>query len=112
MLREPHAPADRVAVVSAPQPTHGGKLALAPSNVGCMSRLERITTDPAICHGKPTVRGLRYPVETLLELLASGMTTEEILADYPELERDDVLAALEFAALALGMGRATPLSAA
>src|ERR1035437_8211766 len=70
-----------------------GKLALAPSNIGRMSRLERITTDPAICHGKPTVRGLRYPVETLLELLASGMTTEEILADYPELERDDVLAA-------------------
>ena len=58
------------------------------------------------------MRGLRYPVKTLLELLASGMTTEEILADYPELERDDVLAALEFAALALGMGRATPLSAA
>jgi uncharacterized protein (DUF433 family) len=87
-------------------------LALAPSNIGRMSRLERITTDPAICHGKPTVRGLRYPVETLLELLASGMTTEEIVADYPELERDDVLAALEFAALALGMGRVTPLSAA
>ena len=112
MLREPHAPADRVAVVSALQPTHAGKLALAPSNIGRMSRLERITTDSAICHGKPTVRGLRYPVETLLELLASGMTTEEIVADYPELERDDVLAALEFAALALGMGRATPLSAA
>lgn len=76
-----------------------------------MSRLERITTDPAICHGKPTVRGLRYPVETLLELLASGMTTDEVLADYPDLERDDLLAALEFGALASG-NRVTPLGAA
>lgn len=60
--------------------------------------LERITIDPAICHGKPTIRGLRYPVETLLELLSVGMSTEEILADYEDLERDDVLAALAFAA--------------
>lgn len=59
-----------------------------------MTRLDRITTDPAICHGRPTIRGLRYPVETLLELLASGMTFEEILEDYPDLERDDLLAAL------------------
>lgn len=58
-----------------------------------MTRLDRITTSPAICHGKPTVRGLRYPVEVLLELLASGMTIEEILEDYPDLERDDLLAA-------------------
>lgn len=76
-----------------------------------MSRLERITMDPSICHGKPTVRGLRYPVETLLELLASGMTIEEILADYPDLDRDDLLAALEFGALASG-NRVTPLGAA
>lgn len=60
--------------------------------------LSRITIDPAVCHGKPCVRGLRYPVETLLELLSSGMTTEEILADYEDLERDDLLAALAFAA--------------
>ena len=60
--------------------------------------LDRITIDPAICHGKPTVRGLRYPVETILELLSSGMTTEEILADYEDLEREDILAALAFAA--------------
>jgi uncharacterized protein (DUF433 family) len=60
--------------------------------------LSRITIDPAICHGKPCVRGLRYPVETLLELLSSGMTIDEILADYPDLERDDLLAALAFAA--------------
>ena len=59
---------------------------------------ERITIDPAICHGKPTIRGLRYPVETILELLSSGMTIDEILADYEDLERDDILAVLAFAA--------------
>ncbi len=63
-----------------------------------MSRLERISSDPSICHGQPTVRGLRYPVANLLELLASGMTIEEVLEDHPDLERDDLLAALEFGA--------------
>jgi uncharacterized protein (DUF433 family) len=63
-----------------------------------MSRLSRITSDPSICHGKPVVRGLRYPVEMLLELLAAGMDFDEILEDYPDLERDDLLAALEYAA--------------
>ena len=60
--------------------------------------LSRITIDPSVCHGKPCVRGLRYPVEFLLDLLSSGMTPEEVLADYADLERDDVLAALAFAA--------------
>lgn len=60
--------------------------------------LSRITIDPAVCHGKPCVRGLRYPVEMLLELLSSGMTFEQILADYADLERDDLLAVLAFAA--------------
>ena len=50
------------------------------------SLLTRITVDPAICHGKPCVRGLRYPVEVLLELLSSGMTFEEVLGDYEDLE--------------------------
>jgi uncharacterized protein (DUF433 family) len=59
--------------------------------------LERITIDPAIDHGKPTIRGLRYPVEVLLELLSAGMTIDEILADYEDLEREDILAALVFA---------------
>jgi uncharacterized protein (DUF433 family) len=62
------------------------------------SLMSRITIDPAICHGKPTIRGLRYPVNSMLELLASGMTTEEILSDYPDLEKDDLLACLEYAA--------------
>lgn len=59
--------------------------------------LHRIVINPEICHGKPSIRGLRYPVETILELLSSGMTTEEILSDYEDLEREDILAALEFA---------------
>ena len=63
-----------------------------------MNLAERITIDPDICHGKPCIRGLRYPVETILELLSSGMTTDEILADYEDLEREDILAALAFAA--------------
>ena len=60
--------------------------------------LDRISIDPDICHGKPCIRGLRYPVETILELLSSGMTIDEILGDYEDLERDDILAALAFAA--------------
>jgi uncharacterized protein (DUF433 family) len=60
--------------------------------------LSRITLDPNICHGKPCIRGLRYPVEWLLELLSSGMSPDEVLADYPDLERDDLRAALAFAA--------------
>jgi uncharacterized protein (DUF433 family) len=62
------------------------------------SLIDRITIDPQICHGKPCVRGLRYPVEFLLELLSSGMTHDEILADYDDLERDDLLAVLAYAA--------------
>jgi uncharacterized protein (DUF433 family) len=60
--------------------------------------LNRITIDPTICHGKPTIRGLRYPVDNMLELLASGMTIEELLEDYPDLERDDFLACIQYAA--------------
>ena len=60
--------------------------------------LTRITIDAAVCHGKPCVRGLRYPVETLLELLSSGMTFDEILADYEDLERDDLRSILAHAA--------------
>ncbi len=60
--------------------------------------LERITTHPDLCHGKPCIRGLRYPVDMILELLSAGMTNEEILADYDDLEREDILAALAFAA--------------
>jgi uncharacterized protein (DUF433 family) len=53
-----------------------------------------ITIDPAVCHGKPCIRGMRYPVEGILEWLASGMTIEDILGDYEDLQREDILAAL------------------
>jgi uncharacterized protein (DUF433 family) len=58
--------------------------------------LQRITSDINICHGKPCIRGLRYPVEFLLELLSAGMSIDEILADYDDLERDDIFATLLF----------------
>jgi uncharacterized protein (DUF433 family) len=77
-----------------------------------MSRLGRIITDPSICHGQPTTRGLRYPVEGLLELLASGMTIEEIIRDHSDLQRDDLLAALEFTALTSGQRRVVPFGTA
>lgn len=70
---------------------------------------ERITTDPNICHGKPCIRGLRYPVEIILELLGSGMTIKEILADYEDLEREDILAVLSFAARLSRIKRFEPL---
>lgn len=60
--------------------------------------LQRITLDPNICHGKPCIRGLRYPVELILELLSSGMNAKEIIDDYDDLEHEDILAALLFAA--------------
>ena len=73
--------------------------------------VERITIDPAICHGKPCVRGLRYPVEMILELLSAGMSTEEILADYEDLEREDVLAVLAYAARLSQTKRVQPFTA-
>ena len=59
---------------------------------------QRITINPQVCFGKPTVRNLRYPVEMLLDLLSAGMTTDEILEDYPDLEIEDIFASLQFAA--------------
>ena len=58
---------------------------------------QRITSDPDICHGKPCIRGIRYPVENVLEWLSSGMSVEEILEDYQDLEREDIMAVLAFA---------------
>ena len=71
----------------------------------------RITIDPAICHGKPCIRGLRYPVESVLEWLAGGMTIEEILDDYQDLEREDIFAALGYAARLARVNRVEPLNA-
>ena len=76
-----------------------------------MNLTERITINPEICHGKPTIRGLRYTVETILELLSSGMDVEEILADYEDLEREDILAALDYARRLSQINRIEPVSA-
>ena len=76
-----------------------------------MSQLSRITIDPAIAFGKPCIRGLRYSVEWLLELLSSGMTNQEILEDYEDLEQEDILAALAFAARFTQVKRMLPIAA-
>ena len=76
-----------------------------------MSLLDRITIDPAVCHGKPCVRGLRYPVEVLLDLLSGGMTRDEVLGDYPDLEADDLRAVLAYAAEVTRTNRVLPLGA-
>ena len=60
--------------------------------------LDRITTNPSVCHGQPTLRNMRFTVAQLLELMAAGMTEQEILADYPFLEAEDIRQALSFAA--------------
>ena len=62
------------------------------------SRLSRITIDDAQCGGRPCIRGMRIRVTDILELLSAGASIEEILSDYPYLEREDVLAAIEYAA--------------
>ena len=64
-----------------------------------MPDLSRITVDPDICHGKPCVRHMRWPVEVSLDMVSSGMQTDEILADHPELEREDIIASLHYARL-------------
>lgn len=61
-----------------------------------MDILSRITIDPNIMHGKPIIRGMRWTVEMILDLLSSGMTNDEILEDHPELEKEDILACLEY----------------
>jgi len=73
--------------------------------------LGRITIDPEIAHGKPSIRHMRYPVEVILELLSSGMTTEEILEDYEDLEYEDILAVLAFATRLSQIKRLQPVVA-
>ena len=73
--------------------------------------LNRITIDPTVCHGKPTIRGLRYTVQSMLEYLASGMSFDEILADFEDLEVDDLKACLVFAAKMTEIKSVSPLVA-
>jgi len=64
-------------------------------------KFNRITLDPDKCFGKPCIRGLRIPVASILSYLSSGMSVEEILREWPELEREDISEALGYAALAM-----------
>ena len=59
--------------------------------------LSRITMNPDICHGKPIIRDMRYPVEMILDLLSAGMSVEEIITDYPAITKEDIQACLQFA---------------
>ena len=63
--------------------------------------LSRITIDPEICHGKPCIRGLRYPVESILEYLSGGDTIEDLVSEFPDLQADDIYACLSFASRSL-----------
>jgi uncharacterized protein (DUF433 family) len=63
-----------------------------------MEKYDRITLDPKVFGGKPCIRGLRFPVSKILDLLASGMAQEEILSDYPYLEKEDIVQAIKYAA--------------
>ncbi|AVV80684.1 hypothetical protein BWD13_11915 [Leptospira santarosai serovar Grippotyphosa] len=62
-----------------------------------MNLSNRITLNPEVCHGKPTIRNQRYTVELILDLLSSGMSEGEIIEDYPTLEKEDILACPEYA---------------
>ena len=75
-----------------------------------MMNINRITINPAICHGKPIVRGMRWPVEVVLDMLSSGMTSEQIVKDHPELEKEDIIACLNYARLSVS-GEAYQLEA-
>ena len=62
-----------------------------------MKELDRITIDPEICLGQPTIRGMRITVSIILKQIANGMTTKEILKAYPELEEEDIIQSLKYA---------------
>ena len=63
--------------------------------------LKRITIDPKVCHGKPTIRGMRYPVDSILEYLAAGDSIEDILTEFKDLEREDILACFAYASASM-----------
>jgi uncharacterized protein (DUF433 family) len=74
--------------------------------------IERITINSEVSHGKPSIRNMRFTVAQLLELLAAGMTSEEILEDYPFLEEEDIFACLIFAARMANTKSIIPIAAA
>ncbi len=69
---------------------------------------ERISIDPKVCHGEACIKGTRIPVHLIVRMLANGDTIEELLEDYPSLERTDILACLDYAA-ALAEEQVTPI---
>lgn len=68
----------------------------------------RITLDPEICHGKPCIRDMRWPVEVILDMLGSGMSPDDIIKDHPELEREDIFACISYAGSVVGNLRIIP----
>ena len=76
-----------------------------------MTATRRITIDPAVCQGQPVLRGLRFSVKWVLSLLSGGTTSEELLNDYPDLEGEDIFAALAFGAKLARVRRIEPLPA-
>lgn len=81
-------------------------------SLGTDSLLERITLNPEILFGKPSIRGMRYPVQMILDLLAAGMANEEILEDYPDLEPEDIQACLVFASKLMSVNSVMKVKAA
>ena len=73
--------------------------------------MQRITLNPKVCNGKPTIRNMRFTVAQMLELLAAGMNHEEILDDYPYIEREDIHACLLFASKMANAQSVIPLAA-
>jgi len=71
---------------------------------------ERISIDPKVCHGQACIKGTRIPVHQIVRMLANGDTIEELLEEYPSLERDDILACLDYAA-SLAEEQVTPIEA-
>lgn len=71
--------------------------------------LDRITTRPGVMGGQPCIRDMRFPVKTIVHMVARGMSVEEILAEHPDLEADDIRQALEFAAMSLDSDSYLPL---
>ena len=98
-LRKASAVAKPMADKTAARRAGAPNLALRHGGPGPTFRLmnERITTSPDVCNGRPVVRGTRISVQTVLEFLAAGDSTEDVLAEYPALTRDDVQACLDYA---------------
>jgi uncharacterized protein (DUF433 family) len=71
---------------------------------------ERISIDPKVCHGEACIKGTRIPVHQIVSMLANGDSVEELLAEYPSLEREDILACLNYAAR-LAEEQVTPIDA-